>query len=212
VTASALWWLAGAAAAAMIIAFFLAPAVRRRSLRRARLARGGSVIVLDGAGPRPASPGEIELVHDDAAIESARRDAHAAWAELLDTMVDFDVLVDDAETPRATGERLGQMPGLVPVRGRTGLLARAEERARYARTPLHPDGLDEAVHATRRALAQRATRRQRIEAVLLPRSVLLRWRTAWVGWMSRGIGTVGRIRETVAQASPRRLLTERAGR
>jgi transglutaminase-like putative cysteine protease len=211
---AAMMWLLGALGAVIVLALLmLTPALRRRSLRRSRLARSGSVIEVDGSGagpPRRAEPGTIVLVLDDAAIEAARRDAHAAWAELLDTMIDFDVLVDEAETPRATGDRLSGLPGLLSVRDQALLLARAEERARYARAPLHPDGLDVALHDTRRALAARATRRQRIAAALMPRSVLLRWRLAWVGWVNRSIGVAARFRETVGQLSPRRLLTDRA--
>jgi len=207
-------WLLGSACVILLIAMvMLAPALRRRSLRRARLARSGSVIEVGATGPpRRAEPGTTVLVLDDAAIAAARRDAHAAWAELLDTMIDFEVLVDEAETPRATGDRLGDLPGLMSVKAQALLLARAEERARYARAPLHPDGLDEALRETRRALAAQATRRQRLAAVLMPRSVLLRWRLAWVGWVNRSIGVSTRIRETVGQLSPRRLLTDRATR
>jgi len=207
-------WLLGSACVILLIAMvMLAPALRRRSLRRARLARSGSVIEVGATGPpRRAEPGTTVLVLDDAAIAAARRDAHAAWAELLDTMIDFEVLVDEAETPRATGDRLGDLPGLMSVKAQALLLARAEERARYARAPLHPDGLDEALRETRRALAAQASRRQRLAAVLMPRSVLLRWRLAWVGWVNRSIGVSTRIRETVGQLSPRRLLTDRATR
>jgi transglutaminase-like putative cysteine protease len=207
------WLIGGALVVAVLIVVLFLPALRRRSLRRARLSRSGGVVVLDGDGPpRRAGPGSVVLVLDDAAIEAARRDAHEAWAELLDTLVDFDVAVDDAETPRATGERLGAMAVFESVRDQAKLLARAEERARYARAPLHPDGLDQAVQATRRALVEGATFQQRLRATLLPRSVLLRWRLAWIAWLNRSITVAGRIRETAAQASPRRLLAERGVR
>ena len=205
------WWLVVAGGLIVLVLVMLAPAMRRRSLRRARLARGGSVIVLDGTKPpRAAGPGATVLVLDDEAIAAARRDAHSAWAELLDTMIDFDVPVDEAETPRATGHRLAGLPGLAPARDQARLLARAEERARYARAPLHPEGLDQAVQVTRRALAERSTRWQRLSATFMPRSVLIRWRLAWVGWVNRSIGVATRVREALAQLSPRRLLTERS--
>jgi transglutaminase-like putative cysteine protease len=209
-----IWLLASLGGVILLAMVVLAPALRRRNLRRSRLARSGNVIEVDATGgpPRRAEPGTTVLVLDDAAIEAARRDAHAAWAELLDTMIDFEVLVDEAETPRATGDRLGEMPGLLSVKGQALLLARAEERARYARAPLHPDGLDDALRETRQALAAQATRRQRIAAILMPRSVLLRWRLAWVGWVNRSIGVAARFREAVAQLSPRRLLTDRTAR
>jgi transglutaminase-like putative cysteine protease len=202
------WVLAGAALVVLALFVLFAPAWRRRILRRRRRATGGPLIVIDrgiDAGPVP------DVVVEPNAIAAARRDAHEAWAELLDTMVDFDVPVDEAETPRATATRLGALPALPPdAPGYADLLARAEERARYARTPLRSDGLDNAVRGTRAALAQRATRRQRIMAVVLPKSVLLRWRLAWVSWLNSGIRNAGRLREALAAVSPRRLLTRTA--
>jgi transglutaminase-like putative cysteine protease len=196
---SGLWWLVAAGGAALLLMAFLAPAIRRRSLRKSRLARSGSMIVVDRTGPPGrADPGTTVLALDAEAIEAARRDAHAAWAELLDMLIDFDVAVDEAETPRLTGDRLGQLPGLMRVRDQALLLARAEERARYARAPLHPHGLDAAVRATSSALAQRATRRQRLKAILMPRSVVLRWRLAWVGRVKRSIGFPTPVHERAA--------------
>jgi hypothetical protein len=182
------WWFAAIALAGLMLAVLLAPAASRRSRRRARLTGGI-------AANQP---------------EAVRANAHAAWAELLDTMVDFDVPVDEAETPRATGTRLGRLSGLDRVGDELTLLATAEERARYARTPLRPDGLGLAVLAVRRAMVERSTRRQRLVAWLLPRSVTLRWRRAAAVRVGRAAGVAVRLRDLLAQASPRRLLTERA--
>jgi transglutaminase-like putative cysteine protease len=205
------WFLLGGVGVIAILFMLFAPALRRRSLRRARMS-GGGVIVLDSSGRPTAGTLPNDLVLEGTAVEGARRDAHAAWAELLDTMIDFDVPVDEAETPRATGDRVGGLPGLVGVRDHTSLLARAEERARYALSPLRPDGLGQALRVTRQAMTERATFRQRLSATLLPRSVLLRWRWAWVTWMNRMIGVAGRTREVVGRASPRRLLAVRGTR
>ena len=224
------WWLIGAAGLTLLIALILIPAMRRRSLSRQRRARTGELITV-GAATRPP-----EYVIDPAGIDGARRDAHAAWAELRDSMIDFRVDVNDAETPRATAERLNTLlqPGVtapavdesdvvgdtpvrrrgprhaLPVAEQTALLARAEERARYARLPLHPHGLDAAVAAAREAMAERATRWQRIGAVLLPRSVLQRWRASWMNFLARNAARASRIREASAVVSPRRLLTRSA--
>ena len=43
---------------------------------------------------------------DDGAADWARRRAHAAWDELIDTLTDLRVPVDDTETPRATAHRV----------------------------------------------------------------------------------------------------------
>jgi transglutaminase-like putative cysteine protease len=246
-------------AAVAVVALFvlLAPAWRRRTLRRRRLSLSGPLIVIerndspstaDGSTGDPAASiagnptanttsniagnttsntasnttsitadntadntaGAIlnDLVTDPSAVAVARQDAHQAWAELLDTMIDFSVPVDEAESPRATVNRLVDRPTLVPVRSSAELLARAEERASYARTPVRTEGLNDAVAAARAALASQATRRQRWSATLMPRSVLQRWRLGWAAWLGGVIGRAGQIRDAVASASPRRLLAK----
>jgi hypothetical protein len=212
------WWLVGAAA--MVLALFLlfAPAWRRRVLRRRRRGSGGPLIVIPRAGDAGPADGaamlaRANLVAEPSAVADARRDAHEAWAELLDTMTDFSVPIDEAETPRATADRLATLPGLTPaVRVPADLLASAEERARYARFPLRPDGLNDALAAARNGLSERATRWQRLGATLMPRSVVLRWRFAWVTWLSGTIRKAGRVREAMTVVSPRRLLARGAGR
>jgi len=202
-------WLIAGGLLVLLLALALMPALRRRSLRRQRRTRPGPILaVRAGGAARPSTP---DLVHDPAVISAARLDAHAAWAELIDTMVDFDVAIDEAETPRATAVRLRALPGLESAaQDATGLVAKAEERARYAIAPLAPDGLDSAVRTVRTAMAERATRRQRIMAALLPRSVTLRWRATWVGWISRSVRASGRLRDIFGVVNPRRLLAGRA--
>jgi hypothetical protein len=132
------WFIATAIVAGVLLVLLLSPSARRRALRRNRRARTGKVIALT-----PAPPGFEDLVTDPAAIKVAQRDAHAAWSELIDTMVDYGVLIDDSETPRATSGRLQTMAELAPAgRSQTAVLARAEERARYARVPIRADNLD----------------------------------------------------------------------
>jgi transglutaminase-like putative cysteine protease len=196
------WYaLAAAMLAVLLVALFL-PAARRRAIRRNRRTRGGTVIELG-----PAPPGAVVLT-DPAAITTARRDAHSAWAELIDTMVDFGIPVDSSETPRATGDRLNTLTELAPAgRPLAILIARAEERARYARAPMRAERLDEAVQAVRAGFRERASRTTRLQAVLFPRSVLQRWRTGWITFVSSNVRTAGRIRDALLTISPRRLLT-----
>jgi transglutaminase-like putative cysteine protease len=198
-------WYVGAAVITLVVLMVLVPAWLRRSVRRSRRTRSGQTIEI---GASVTSLPAHELITDPAAIAPARRDAHEAWAELLDTMIDFGIPVDNAETPRATAERLGQLPS-VPrdAADKAALLARAEERARYARAPLRTDHLDAAVRGTRAAIAARASRSQRISATLLPRSVLLRWRLGWINFASRSSRFSGRVRDSLYVLSPRRLLT-----
>jgi transglutaminase-like putative cysteine protease len=204
-------WLIGGVVALLILALF-SPAMRRAALRRRRLSRSGPVITLDRDGPEAdAGPIRPAVMVDAAAIEQARQDAHQAWAELLDSMIDFAIPVDQSETPRATGERLGQLRHLASTAtAQAHLLAGAEERARYARLPLAAQGLDGAVAGIRAALARRATRRQRLSASLMPRSVVLRWRSAWSRAVATMVARVGRVRDRVVGVlSPRRLVPGR---
>ncbi|MEU5675072.1 DUF4129 domain-containing protein, partial [Micromonospora sp. NPDC047753] len=143
----------------------------------------------------------------------ARADAHAAWAELLDTLVDFRVPVDPTETPRATADRLirDSLDDDDAI-GSARLLGRAEERARYARDPLTGEPLLPALRAVRAALATRADRRTRLRAAVLPPSVLLRWRTTMADSSSRMVALTGQARYRLLRWNPRRLLAGRAAR
>jgi transglutaminase-like putative cysteine protease len=197
------WMYVLAAAAAVLLILLLAPSARRRAVRRKRQARGGQVIELS-----PGSAGTV--LTDLAAVASARRDAHSAWAELIDTMIDYGVPVDDAETPRSTAGRLGRLTTLAPPgREKAGVIAQAEERARYARLPLAVTDLDEAVRTTRAAFAERATRAQRLQAAVFPRSVLLRWRMAWIMFASRNARIAASVRDALLSVSPQRLFRRR---
>ena len=203
------WYVVAAAAVLLALLVVVAPALRRRSLRRRRQARSADVIVL-GDTSRAAAR-DAELVLDPKAVDVARRDAHEAWEELLDTMIDYGVPVDESETPRTTAVRLGGLVGIDPAaRAPSGLLARAEERARYAREPLRPHRLNDAVRVVREALNERASRLDRIRAVLLPRSVILRWRSAWTGWMSNAAVVAAKVRNVTVFLNPRRLLARGA--
>jgi hypothetical protein len=141
----------------------------------------------------------------------AREDAHAAWDELVDTMIDFRVPVDPTETPRVTAQRLVRDADLesAPADSAT-LLGRAEERARYARQPLKGDELPHALTMVRKGLSRSASRRTRLVAALLPPSVFLRWRLGLAEVSARWVESFSRGRDLFVRFSPRRLLANRA--
>ncbi|WP_433310934.1 transglutaminase TgpA family protein [Micromonospora sp. CA-269861] len=203
------WWAAGLVA---LLALLAVPALRRLALRRRRGGRAVSGAMASARVDGDSEPGMRQVVVSVDA-NRARADAHAAWAELLDTLVDFRVPVDPTETPRATADRL--------VRdalddgdaiGSARLLGRAEERARYARDPLTGEPLLPALRAVRGALAARADRRTRLLAAVLPPSVLLRWRTALADSSGRMAALTGQARYRLLRWNPRRLLAGRAAR
>jgi len=199
------WWLLGAVLALLIA--FAVPGVRRGLLRRHRLA-GRS------RGPSPdvtvEAPGQMQVVTEPAAIG----EAHAAWDELVDTLVDYDVPVSDAHTPRVVARRVIKELDLFgePADG-LRLLGRAEEQARYARVPEVSGDLGAGLRSVRRAVAATRPRRARLRAIVLPPSVLRRWRYR-IGTGGAGlINRVGQVRDTVVAAlSPRRLLARRGTR
>ncbi len=197
------------AAGAVVLALLVLgmPAFRRSALRRRR--RVSTV----AAATSDLEPGAATVLPTSEEARRSRAHAHAAWDELMDTLADFRVPIDRTETPRATAERLAD----AELRGDSNgaiegvrLLGRAEERARYARSPLTGPGLSEAVRSVRRGLAGRATRRTRLVAALFPPSVLARWRAAVVDGSTAVFTAVSRAREQVGRLSPRRLLTNRA--
>ncbi|MFI7215415.1 transglutaminaseTgpA domain-containing protein [Micromonospora maritima] len=202
------WWLAGALA---LLALLAVPALRRSALRRRRVRTAAPAATAVTVPGQRGGPREM-VVEVDA--DAARADAHAAWDELLDTLVDFHVRVDRTETPRATAERLSREALAEDTGAATGvrLLGRAEERARYARDPLGGAELHPALRTVRGALAARADRRTRLMAALLPPSVLSRWRTSVAERSARLVTTTGRVRQRMLRWSPRRLLAGRPAR
>jgi transglutaminase-like putative cysteine protease len=198
------WLLIGLA---VVVAMLLAPAVRRAQLRRRRLP---SRLAQARVAPAVADPSSGVVISGEPAA-AARHWAHAAWDELLDTMVDFQVPLDAAETPRSAAERLVRECRLVdsapaPAAESARLLGAAEERARYALTPGAAGGLLAALRTVRQALASQSSRRTRLRAVLFPPSTLLRWRHATGEAVSQVSLAASRLAEAMAQLSPRRLL------
>ncbi|MET8351331.1 MULTISPECIES: DUF3488 and transglutaminase-like domain-containing protein [unclassified Micromonospora] len=204
------WWTAGLLA---LLALLAVPALRRLALRRRRGGRAADAAMTAAPNDTASVDGtRVMVVGPDA--NRARADAHAAWAELLDTLVDFQVRVDRTETPRATADRLVRetFSDDTAAVGAARLLGRAEERARYARDPLTGEPLVPALRAVRGALAARANRRTRLLATVLPPSVLLRWRTALADNSGRMVALTGRARYRLLRWNPRRLLADRAAR
>ncbi|WP_307934275.1 hypothetical protein [Salinispora arenicola] len=145
--------------------------------------------------------------------DRARADAHAAWDELLDTLVDFRLRIDRTETPRAPSSLTREaFREDTEAASAVQLLGRAEELARYARDPHSGEPLPPALRRVRAALAAGASRRTRLMAAALPPSVLLRWRTAVAETSARLVASYGRLQSVALRWSPRRLLTNRLSR
>ena len=204
------WWTAGLLA---LLALLAIPALRRLALRRRRGAKAASAAVVSATVDDGAEPGHAWWWSARTPMRPGA-DAHAAWAELLDTLVDFRVPVDPTETPRATADRLVRdtLGDDTAATGSAQLLGRAEERARYARDPLTGERLLPALRAVRAALAAQADWRTRLLAAVLPPSVLLRWRTTMADTSGRMVALTGRARYRLLRWNPRRLLAERAAR
>jgi transglutaminase-like putative cysteine protease len=204
------WWTA--AGAALLLVLLALPALSRWTLRRWRRvgATATTVPAPRGDGDAPGVPWRV--VVGDADPDRLRADAHAAWDELLDTMVDFGIRVDPAETPRATADRLIGEGLAGAATDSLRLLGAAEERARYARVPHDGGQFGFALHTVRQAIAAGAGRRTRLQAVLLPPSVLLRWRLATYDGFARAVAVTGAVRDRLPRWSPRRLLANRPAR
>lgn len=213
------WLLGGFVVLLLLLA---QPALRRRVLRRGRDLSGrgrsrrpdrGSHGQAATATGDAAVPGQMRVIVPES-MDANRRRAHAAWDELLDTLTDYGITTDDAETPRVTAERLTTQVHLSGAAGEGArLLARIEERARYARSPLDEPGLDTAVRDVRRGIAGYVTRGVRIRAVLMPPSVLRRWRSRAGDTYTSAMAAAGRSGERLSRSlSPRRLLPGRAGK
>ncbi|BCJ61148.1 transglutaminaseTgpA domain-containing protein [Micromonospora endophytica] len=205
-------WLTAAGVLALL-ALLAVPALRRLALRRRRGQPAPAVRTVGAPEADAAGTGQPVVVVG-ADPDRARADAHSAWDELIDTLVDYRVRVDQTETPRATADRLATEPLHADTDAATAarLLGRAEERARYARDPLTGEPLPAALSTVRAALAGQANRRTRLMATVLPPSVLHRWRATVADTSARLVASGGRLRYRLLRFSPRRLIAHRAGR
>jgi len=116
--------------------------------------------------------------------------AHAAWLEFRDDLTDHRIASRASESPRALAGRVGASLGFTAAeREALGRIALAEERARYARTPLASAQLHSDVATVRRAMGKACRLPARCAAVALPASALAPGRTAIThmldvfGWM-----------------------------
>jgi transglutaminase-like putative cysteine protease len=97
--------------------------------------------------------------------------AHAAWAELLDNLADYDIGRNPGETPRALVKRLRNQYQLVsPTTAALDRLAQAEERASYATEPAPGTSLPADVATVRSGLSASVPRPARWRARLMPAS------------------------------------------
>ncbi|WP_018350913.1 transglutaminase TgpA family protein [Longispora albida] len=186
------WYALGTLAVLLVL---LVPAAARALRRRQRLST------------RAGAAGDLAV---------ARERAHAAWAEFLDLLADYKVSGETNETPRAlaarlTGHRVGDrsFAGLLtgPAADGAALIATAEERARYARSPITPEGLEEAVAAVQAGLRAGAGRSTKLAATLFPPSTVEGWR---LGLASAGYAILERGGRFQRRFAPSRLL-RRAG-
>ncbi|BCJ45420.1 transglutaminase [Actinoplanes ianthinogenes] len=187
-----------------VLALLLVPAVRRVLLRRQR---HHATIGPPPATPEPGTAGAVTGLVVTSDTARARADAHAAWDELIDTMVDYRIAIDPTETPRVTAQRLVH-EGVLGAEPATAaeLLGTAEERARYAREPMHGAELNSALKQVRAGLSHSATARIRMRAVLLPPSITLSWRLGMAEAGTRTMEAATRVRDGLARFNPRRLL------
>ncbi|MFD0585374.1 transglutaminase family protein [Dactylosporangium darangshiense] len=182
---------------------------RRRRLTFAAAGPGTPVGVPVGDGPQMTV-----LPEDDRSALVARDNAHRAWDKLLDTMTDYRVTIDEAETPRATVDRLVRKERLRDkAESGARLLSTVEEHARYARSPLSARELRTALSSVESAFAANATRKVRLIARFLPPSVLRRWRTN-AGIRSSALTlSIGRGWDSLMRTlSVRRMVARRSGR
>jgi len=120
------------------------------------------------------------------------RRAHAAWLELLDDLADHGIATPASESPRALATRVGAMMRPSPAENEALLrIARAQERANYAREPAASGTLRADVALVRRAVSRMSRRSARWYARLLPASALAPARAGLqqaldiFGWMDR---------------------------
>jgi transglutaminase-like putative cysteine protease len=116
--------------------------------------------------------------------------AHAAWLEFRDDLTDHRIASRASESPRSLAGRLGPELGFTAAeREALERIARAEERARYARAPVASAQLHSDVATVRRAMGKACRLPARCAAVTLPASALAPARTAMThtldvfGWM-----------------------------
>jgi TgpA N-terminal domain/Transglutaminase-like superfamily len=163
----------------------------------------------------------IVIDDDDAQASATRHRVHAAWAEFIDTLVDFGLLVDPSETPRATTERIVRTVHLSEeaIAG-TRIIGSAEQHTRYARRPAATPSLEPELRRLRRELTFGQPFPARLRAVLVPPSVVARWNGRITDAAATTSARLQAIRDSISRAlqirrwtsAPRRLLGSRSSR
>jgi hypothetical protein len=114
--------------------------------------------------------------------------ARAAWAELRADAVDHGLVWERSESPRAAARRIAENLELgAAAADALTRIARAEERARYARSPADTDTLRADGRLVRRSFAASVSRAARWRARLLPPSTVAAARDA-LAWVLDGLG------------------------
>jgi TgpA N-terminal domain/Transglutaminase-like superfamily len=159
------------------------------------------ILALAAAAPRTARTiarrRRWHAARDDGAL------AHAAWLELHDDLTDYGIGWRVSESPRAVSRRLASTLRLdAATRQALDRVARAEERARYAKVAQAAQSLRADVTAIRRAVAAGTGRAARWRARLLPPSALAPMRSGLqqaldvFGWLdAAGLRIRGRVRQ-----------------
>ncbi|WP_341947821.1 DUF3488 and transglutaminase-like domain-containing protein [Microbacterium sp. LWH11-1.2] len=107
---------------------------------------------------------------------AARGDAAAVWAELRDTLIDLQLPVSDADTPRMRAADLIRDSAVDPEA--MSRLTDAVERANYARTGAAPIDLAAPLGVVLGRLRRSVDRPTQVRALLLPRSLFATRSTA----------------------------------
>ncbi|MGK5501175.1 transglutaminase TgpA family protein [Streptomyces sp. URMC 125] len=206
-----------AAGAAAVLALLAFPLLWRRRVRARRMDEisapepgerveppGGALVPRDPAGSPGGPPGSRAA---PAGRGSGAR-ALAAWRELTDSAWDYGVPPLESATPRAAAERvvrLGRLEGEAAASAHR--LATALEHALYAAGARPAPELAEDVRRVRDGLRAAAGRRERLRALLLPRSsVRMVWAVSarWAVLAERWRTAAGRFRRSAARLGPSR--------
>ncbi|MEU0840499.1 DUF3488 and transglutaminase-like domain-containing protein [Streptomyces sp. NPDC005962] len=134
--------------AVLLVVVPLLPMLWRRRIRTRRL---------DGSGGRTEQDAADRIL--------------AAWHELIDSAWDFGVLPDDSQTSRKAAERIVRLAELDDEASQAARrVAAAVEQVLYAPRPRPVAGVADDVRAVLAALRAGAGRRERLRALLAPRS------------------------------------------
>lgn len=128
------------------------------------------VFIAFGAVALLLLPALIRIVERRGRLRRARRgDPAAAWAELRDMLIDLQLPVSDADTPRVRAAGLVRESSVDATSMRR--LTDAVEQANYARSGETPTDLSEPLRAVLVQLRHSVDRPTRVRATLLPRSL-----------------------------------------